>query len=105
MWTQETFRGNHTLMPASISNHIRQQNLFQYVNTINSDQIPLSAGHKALPVLPHDFYMTCLNLQELSCPVSKESSQRTVSIQLNKQERHFPLFSGTNSRPYHQQNG
>lgn len=45
-------------MPASISNHIKQQNLFQNVNTINSDQIPLSAGHEALPVLPHDFYMT-----------------------------------------------
>lgn len=45
-------------MPASISNHIKQQNLFQNVNIINSDQIPLSAGHEALPVVPHDFYMT-----------------------------------------------
>lgn len=45
-------------MSASISNHIRKQNLFQYVGSINSDQIPLSAGHEDLLVLPNDFYMT-----------------------------------------------
>lgn len=45
-------------MSASLSDHIRKQNLFQYINAINSDQIPLSAGHEDLLVLPNDIYMT-----------------------------------------------
>lgn len=45
-------------MSASISNHIRKQNIFQYVNAINSDQIPLSARHDDFLVLSNDFYMT-----------------------------------------------
>lgn len=47
----------------------------------------------------------CLNLRELSCPVSKERSQRTVGIQLNNQGRQFPLFPGAIARPRHLQNG
>lgn len=78
LWRQKPFTGNHTLMPASISNHIKTTKPLPKRQYNKQWSYSTQCRPRSLACTSSWFlHDNCLNLWERSCPVAKERSQRT----------------------------